>query len=167
MILRPRVRCEYSRLKLQNLYDLIGLRKCIWFGQMITLKYLSYTFVRLRFEWVVLGVGETYLAARASWWWLREKGESQVTSFLGSSRLRMLEMLKDLCEGGEVLGELAPLSELLAGVGLVLETSGVAEDLRASPSPPRVEAGERLPRGEGDLLAATAGLLRVMTLATS
>ncbi|KAK7070334.1 hypothetical protein SK128_014472, partial [Halocaridina rubra] len=75
----------------------------------------------------------------------------------------MLEMLKDLCEGGDdVLGELAPLSELLAGgVVLVVDISGVRLFLRASPIPPAV-VGDLLPvpNGEGDLLPApTTGLL--------
>lgn len=77
-------------------------------------------------------------------------------------------MLNDLCDGGdEVLGELAPLSEPRAGAGLVLDTSGEPGTLRPSPRLPTADAGERLPRGEGDLLWARAGLPRVMTLATS
>lgn len=108
------------------------------------------------------------LAARASCWCVKGNGDSQAASFFGSSRLRMLEILKDLCEGGDdVFGELAPLSEPRAGAGLVVETSGEPEILRPSPRLPTAEAGERLPKGEGDLLWAKAGLPRVMTLATS
>lgn len=60
-------------------------------------------------------------------------------------------MLKDLWEAGEevlCVGELAPLSELRAGMGLVLlGTSGVlAEALRASPRAAMVGGG-----GPGDL----------------
>lgn len=98
------------------------------------------------------GVGTTYLAARASCWWVKGNGDSQAASFLGSSRLRILEMLKDLCEGGDdVFGELAPLSDPRAGAGLVLETSGEPETLSPSPRLPTAD-GERLPKGEGDLL---------------
>lgn len=62
-------------------------------------------------------------------------------------------MLNDLCEGGEeVFGELAPLSEPRAGAGLVLDTSGEPGILRPSPKLPTAEPGDRLPRGEGDLL---------------
>lgn len=118
------------------------------------------------------GLRGTYLAARASCWWLKAKGGSLETSFLGSSRLRMLEMLKDLWEGGDdVLGELAPLSELLAG-GLALgaDISGVAAALRVSARTPTVVAGERRVSsggGEGVRLAGTEGLERLITLDTS
>lgn len=65
----------------------------------------------------------------------------------------MLEILNDLCDGGdEVFGELAPLSEPRAGAGLVLETSGEPGILKLSPRLPTADVGERLPRGEGDLL---------------
>ena len=112
--------------------------------------------------------GTTHLAARASCWCVKGNGDSQAASFLGSSRLRILEMLKDLCEGGDdVLGELAPLSEPRAGAGLVLDTSGEPDTLSPSARLPTAEEGERLPRGEGDLLWAREGLPRVMTLATS
>lgn len=99
---------------------------------------------------------------------MKGNGDSQAASFFGSSRLRILEILNDLCEGGEeVFGELAPLSEPRAGAGLVLETSGEPGILRPSPRLPTADAGERLPKGDGDLLWANAGLPRVMTLATS
>lgn len=84
----------------------------------------------------------------------------------------MLEMLKDLCEGGDdVLGELAPLSELLAG-GLALgaDISGVAVALRVSAKTPTVVAGERRVSsgdGEGVRLVGTDGLERLITLDTS
>ena len=54
----------------------------------------------------------TDLAARASWVDVKPKGRSLTISFLGSSLLRILEILKDLFEGGEeVFGE----GDLLGG----------------------------------------------------
>lgn len=125
----------------------------------------------------------SYLAARASCCGVKLKGDSSVTSFLGSSRLKILEMLNDLCDAGEeVLVELSPLSEPLAMFGLLPPPTPRPPPPPTSSSssgvpgawcrePPMPGTGERRGRGEGDLLlfipCRLVGLPLVITLVTS